>query len=206
MNEIKEKYLPVGTVVLLKNGKKRVMITGFCVTPQGKNEAYDYCGCLYPEGFLTSNQNCLFNHNQIDKIFYMGLIDEEEINFKKQLKSLIDMADQFSKFKNNDSTNEDSTNNSPIINEEVNKEEEIVQDEKVDINFGSTENVVNTEIETNEVSNEEIINDSGNEVEENNGIVDDSVFSFNIADESFSLDNNEKEENKEIETLDDFIS
>ena len=25
-----EKYLPVGTVVLLKGGKKRAMVTGFC--------------------------------------------------------------------------------------------------------------------------------------------------------------------------------
>ena len=93
MNEIKEKYLPVGTVVLLKNGKKRVMITGFCVTPQGKDEAYDYSGCLYPEGFLSSSQNCLFNHSQIEKVFHMGLIDEEEIKFKGQLKSLIEMAE-----------------------------------------------------------------------------------------------------------------
>ena len=28
--QIGEKYLPVGTVVLLQNGTKRVMINGFC--------------------------------------------------------------------------------------------------------------------------------------------------------------------------------
>ena len=39
MNEqIREKYLPVGTVVLLKNGTKRVMINGFCaIDPKEPN-------------------------------------------------------------------------------------------------------------------------------------------------------------------------
>lgn len=42
-NEIKEKYLPVGTVVLLKGGKKRTMITGFCASSnEEKNRIYDY--------------------------------------------------------------------------------------------------------------------------------------------------------------------
>lgn len=129
MNEIKEKFLPVGTVVLLKNGKKRVMITGFCVTPQGKEEAYDYSGCLYPEGFLSSNQNCLFNHNQIDKVFHMGLIDEEEIKFKEQLKSLIDMADQFSKFKDNE--NNQGNSNTIIEEENISQEAEQIVDKAI---------------------------------------------------------------------------
>ena len=30
MEEIGEKYLPIGTVVMLKGGTKRVMISGFC--------------------------------------------------------------------------------------------------------------------------------------------------------------------------------
>ena len=34
MNDIKEKYLPVGTVVLLKGGQKRLMINGFCARGQ----------------------------------------------------------------------------------------------------------------------------------------------------------------------------
>ena len=38
-----EKYLPIGTVVLLKEGKKRVMITGFCIKPEeDKNKMFDY--------------------------------------------------------------------------------------------------------------------------------------------------------------------
>ena len=35
---MKEKFLPIGTVVLLKGGKKRAMITGFCSIAQENQE------------------------------------------------------------------------------------------------------------------------------------------------------------------------
>lgn len=161
MNEIKEKYLPVGTVVLLKNGKKRVMITGFCVTPQGKDEAYDYSGCLYPEGFLSSSQNCLFNHSQIEKVFHMGLIDEEEIKFKGQLKSLIEMADQFSKFKDIDN-NQQNSNDSEIVKEESNLNEEVEMEEVINEATKGDKNEVNKETSNrNEIEQE----DNNSEIE-----------------------------------------
>lgn len=158
MNEIKEKYLPVGTVVLLKNGKKRVMVTGFCVTPEGKDEAFDYSGCLYPEGFLSSNQNCLFNHSQIEKIFHMGLIDEEELKFKEQLKSLIEMADQFSKFKDTDSNQQNSNSSVVEVNDDIQPEvsSENVATETTALpleNIGSQTETVSVQ-ETEESSND----------------------------------------------------
>ena len=90
MEKIVEKYLPIGTVVMLKGGSKRVMITGFCVI-EGNNRAkiWDYSGCLYPEGILTTTQTALFNHDQIEKVYYMGLSDdEEEKAFKEKLNEL----------------------------------------------------------------------------------------------------------------------
>lgn len=85
-----EKYLPIGTVVLLKEGKKRIMITGFCAIPgDDTKKVYDYIGCLYPEGFISSNQSLLFNHDQIDKLYYLGYSDDEEKNFKNELKRTI---------------------------------------------------------------------------------------------------------------------
>lgn len=84
------KYLPIGTVVMLKGGKKRVMITGFCCTEQEKKERiYDYCGLLYPEGYVLQNEMFLFDHSQIDKIYYLGLNDEENKKFQNQLKEYI---------------------------------------------------------------------------------------------------------------------
>jgi len=85
-----EKYLPIGTVVLLKGGKKRAMITGFCITPSEEpSKIYDYSGCLYPEGMLKSSQTLLFNHNQIEKIYHLGLVDQEEKDFKAKLNEFL---------------------------------------------------------------------------------------------------------------------
>ena len=82
MNEI-GKYLPIGTVVLLKGATKRAMITGFCsVDTENKEKMWDYAGCMFPEGFLSSDQTCLFDHEQIETIDHMGLIDSEEKKFK----------------------------------------------------------------------------------------------------------------------------
>ena len=79
MNEIGEKYLPIGTVVMLKGGSKRVMIAGFCaMAEEAGDKVYDYSGCIYPEGFISSTQTCL-----------KGLVDEEEVSFKKKLNLFI---------------------------------------------------------------------------------------------------------------------
>ena len=91
MNEIGERYLPVGTVVMLKGGSKRVMIAGFCaMSDESGEKIYDYSGCLYPEGFISSTQTCLFDHEQIERVDFIGFIDEEEVAFKKKLKVLVD--------------------------------------------------------------------------------------------------------------------
>ena len=87
---MKEKYLPIGTVVLLKGGRKRAMITGFCsVAQENQEKIYDYSGCVYPEGYLSSNQVCLFDHDQIDKIFFLGYEDDEEKAFKDKLNKIV---------------------------------------------------------------------------------------------------------------------
>lgn len=86
----REKYLPIGTVVMLKGGTKRLMITGFCtVADNNAKKVFDYNGCLYPEGIISSKQSCLFDHSQIEKIYYVGLEDEEEKNFKSKLTELM---------------------------------------------------------------------------------------------------------------------
>ena len=85
-----EKFLPIGTVVMLNGGAKRVMITGFCTIASDDNSTmYDYCGCLYPERVVSSDKNLLFNHNQIAKIYALGYSDDEEKNFKVKLKEVL---------------------------------------------------------------------------------------------------------------------
>lgn len=85
-----EKFLPIGTVVMLNGGAKRVMITGFCTIASDDNSTmYDYCGCLYPEGVVSSDKNLLFNHNQIAKIYALGYSDDEEKEFKAKLNEVL---------------------------------------------------------------------------------------------------------------------
>ena len=89
-NKIEKKYLPIGTVVMLKGGKKRVMITGFCLAvPEKMNEVWDYSGCIYPEGLISTTQVLLFDHEQITKVYQIGYIDEEEKEFKKKLNEYV---------------------------------------------------------------------------------------------------------------------
>lgn len=83
--------LPVGSVVLLKNSTKRVMIIGVCQAARTESGqvVYDYSGCLYPEGYLGADKNFLFNHDQIDKLYFIGYQDDEQLNFKEKADKLI---------------------------------------------------------------------------------------------------------------------
>lgn len=90
MNQKYEKYLPIGSVILLNGGTKRLMITGFCIVPNDdKNKVFDYSGCLYPEGVISSDQIALFNHDQIKTIYAIGYSDEEEKRFKEKLEKTL---------------------------------------------------------------------------------------------------------------------
>lgn len=93
---MKEKFLPIGTIVKLKGGTKEVMITSYCIFPtntqivDGKEVAaqkriYEYGGCPYPEGIVDSNVACAFNHDQIEKISYLGY----ETNEQKELSRVL---------------------------------------------------------------------------------------------------------------------
>ena len=84
------KLLPIGSVVLLDGGEKKVMVTVFYSVPaEDQNKVYDYSGCLFPEGVISSEQNLLFDHKQIVKVFYMGYKDDEEKSFKQKLGEVI---------------------------------------------------------------------------------------------------------------------
>ncbi|MBQ6497430.1 MAG: DUF4176 domain-containing protein [Bacilli bacterium] len=80
---MEEKFLPIGTVVILKGGRRELMIMSYCVMPDGQGydkngeidvngKMFDYGACFYPEGMLTSDQMFVFNHDQIEKICFKG--------------------------------------------------------------------------------------------------------------------------------------
>ena len=79
-----DKYLPIGSVVLLKNGRKKIMIYGRQQMHVETGEEWDYLACLYPEGNINEEFMYLFNHDQIDKVYYLGYEDEEEKRFVEE--------------------------------------------------------------------------------------------------------------------------
>lgn len=82
-----EGLLPIGTVVLLKNSTKRIMIIGVLQkqVKNGQEILWDYSVCLYPEGYISPNKTFLFNSDQIEKIYAVGYQDEEQFTFKTKI-------------------------------------------------------------------------------------------------------------------------
>lgn len=85
-------FLPIGSVVLLKNADKKLMICGRIQTQSGDPKIYDYSGCLYPEGMISPKQMYLFNNEDILRVYYIGMQDEEEFKFRKYMISKVEEA------------------------------------------------------------------------------------------------------------------
>ena len=82
--EIRE-LLPIGSVVMLKNGQKKVMIFGVKQTDTESGKEYDYISVLYPEGNMGEAGQFLFNHSDIEEIYFRGCEDEERDGFIENL-------------------------------------------------------------------------------------------------------------------------
>ena len=71
---MKERFLPIGSIVLLNGGTKELMITGYCIVSEdalkdksnnpGNVRIYDYSACTYPEGFVRTDLNILFDEKK----------------------------------------------------------------------------------------------------------------------------------------------
>ena len=84
--------LPIGTVILVKEAEKQMMIIG--ILQQNGNERYDYMGVLYPEGYMSQDEVYLFNHEDIDKISFLGYVDVEHQTFRNNLNVLLEEMEQ----------------------------------------------------------------------------------------------------------------
>lgn len=81
INEI----LPLGTVVLLKDATRYVVVIGYSMVEQGEDKVWDYLGCPYPMGVVSTKSNLLFDKEQIDKVVHRGFSDEEGEDFRNQI-------------------------------------------------------------------------------------------------------------------------
>lgn len=82
--------LPIGSVVLLKDATKRLMIYGVGQTDDTNHVDYDYIGVMYPEGNMGEGSQFLFNHSDIAQVFFHGYEDEERSKFITALQNFYD--------------------------------------------------------------------------------------------------------------------
>jgi len=82
------KYLPIGSVVVLKGGEKKLMIFGRYQQDTANDKVFDYVGCPYPEGNIGTKATFLFNHEDIAWIHWLGMSDEEDEALNDKLKGL----------------------------------------------------------------------------------------------------------------------
>lgn len=64
-----KKHLPIGSVVLLRNGNKRVMICGRIQAKAGSDTIFDYSACYYPEGIIDPANMFFSTMIQLTKYF-----------------------------------------------------------------------------------------------------------------------------------------
>ena len=82
-----KEFLPIGTVVLLKEATRKVLIIGFAQVEENSKKIWDYVGCAYPIGVISNNTSLLFDKEQIDKVIFQGYSDNEDKTFRKDLEA-----------------------------------------------------------------------------------------------------------------------
>jgi hypothetical protein len=83
-----EKYLPIGTILLLKKATRKVMITGYLPVTEDK-KIFRYSGVTYPEGFASPEKLLLFNNSDIAEVNYKGMEDDEQKEFVTKLDEFV---------------------------------------------------------------------------------------------------------------------
>ena len=81
--------LPVGSVVLLKDATKKLMIIGILQVKPDEDKVYDYLGVPYPEGYVGAENNFLFNHADINDLIFKGYTNPERDIFIQVMDMLL---------------------------------------------------------------------------------------------------------------------
>ena len=82
--------LPIGSIVILKDGEQPLMIYGIMQLDGEwglfkKPKEYHYVSLTYPQGNLGPGMIYLFNHEDIQEIIFRGYEDEERDKFLDEL-------------------------------------------------------------------------------------------------------------------------
>lgn len=78
MEDHVKKLLPIGSVVTLKEGQKKLMIYGVLQTMEEEGaKEYDYIAVPYPEGNVGPKHRYMFDHENIAAVHFRGFEDVE---------------------------------------------------------------------------------------------------------------------------------
>jgi len=81
---------PIGSIVILKEGTKKLMIFGRKQQVETDEvRKFDYMGCPYPEGYMNPDFTYLFNHDDIQEVVSTGYEDQEERTFQENVLSKV---------------------------------------------------------------------------------------------------------------------
>ncbi|MBO6134279.1 MAG: DUF4176 domain-containing protein [Lachnospiraceae bacterium] len=84
-----KELLPIGSVVLLRNGRKKLMIIGIKqADAENPSVIFDYSGVMYPEGYLGEKSFFLFNHKDIVDVIFTGYTNVEREEFISKVNNL----------------------------------------------------------------------------------------------------------------------
>ena len=81
-----KELLPIGSVVLLQEARKSLMIIGTRQVDEDGNQ-YDYISCIFPEGYINAETFFLFNHEDIAEVLFVGCINAESQAYNQLLKN-----------------------------------------------------------------------------------------------------------------------
>jgi len=87
-----DKYLPIGTIILLKDNISMYMIVGYF--NEKKDNANDYICVPFPYGLMAVDvlKNC--KHDDIDSILFFGYKNDKYIEMNEKMKR-IDLNEKF---------------------------------------------------------------------------------------------------------------
>lgn len=110
---MKKDLLPIGSVVILNDGTKKVMITGYASKSADDDRVYDYSGCIFPEGIME-NVYCLFDTSDIKELFFEGYKCDEFEEYTGKMDSVLS-ASESNLFSNVKGGSDDSKKGHRII-------------------------------------------------------------------------------------------
>ncbi len=88
-----KELLPIGSVVTLKEGEKKLMVFGIKQSDEETKKEYDYVGVIFPEGNLGKGFQFLFNHTDIQEIHFKGFENEERDEFIAKLEGYYEKSE-----------------------------------------------------------------------------------------------------------------